>query len=86
MEDGEMDILILIVHNPFLTKPNNCNRKQDGYNQADNIADKRYEKVGSVRVVCYSLRDAGVHLYSAQLPYDSEEYPGPRKHDEYSDE
>jgi len=71
---------MVITRDPFPGKTNGRLGKEDAYDDADDVAEERYEEVSDLRVVNYTLCDVVVHLYTPPSPHYGEKYPRPQQH------
>ena len=73
---------MVFICGPFLGKTKNRSGKGDADDDADDIAEERYEEANPLGVVFYNLCDVVAHLYPTPSPNYGEEYPRPQQHDE----
>jgi len=71
---------MIVIRGPFLGKTNNRGGKYDADNDADDVAEERYEEVSQLGMVFYKICDLVVHMYATPSPNYGEEYPRPQQH------
>ena len=73
---------MVIICGPFLGKTKNRSGKDGADDNADDVAEERYEEANLLWMVFYNHCDMVTHLYTTQSPNRGEEHPWPHQHDE----
>ena len=73
---------MIIICGPSLGKTRNCSGKHDADNDADDVAEKRYQETNPLGVVFYNPCDVVTHLCTTPSPNYGKEYPRPHQHNE----
>ena len=72
---------MVIIPPPFLGKTNHRGGKEDTDDDADNVGEKRYDKVRPLGMVFDYHCEVDTRRYPTSSPYYGEEYPRPQQHD-----
>jgi len=73
---------MIVIRGPFLGKTKNRGGKDEADNDADDVAEERYEEASQLGVVFCKICDLVIHMYATPSPNYGEEYPRPQQHDE----